>query len=76
MYVLTDKWILGKKLIIPMIQLTDPIKFKTEDQSVDASVLIRRGKNTQGKKYGDKEYTHGGTHASKHICRRECPSWT
>jgi hypothetical protein len=33
-----------KKLRIPMIQLTDHIKFKKkEDQSIDASVLIRMG---------------------------------
>ena len=39
LYVLTDKWILGKKLAIPMIQLIDHMKLKKEDQSVDASVL-------------------------------------
>ena len=76
MYVLTDKWILGKKLIIPMIQLTEPVKVTKEDQSVDVSVLLRRGKNTQGKKYGDKEYTHGGTNVSNHICIRGCSYWT
>ena len=27
-YILTDKWILGKKIGIPMIQLTDYTKFK------------------------------------------------
>ena len=49
-YVLTDKWILDKKLGIPMIQLTDHMKLKKkEDQSVDASVLPRRGhKMTMG----------------------------
>jgi hypothetical protein len=57
MYVLTDKWILGKKLIIPMIQLTDPIKFKTEDQSVDASVLIRRGKYSRKEIWRQRVYT-------------------
>ena len=42
-YVLTDKWILGKKLRIPTIQLTDHMKLKKkEDQSVDASVILRR----------------------------------
>jgi hypothetical protein len=36
--------ILGKKLWILIIQLTDHIKCKKkEDQSVDASVLFRRG---------------------------------
>jgi hypothetical protein len=39
-----DKWILGKKLGIPMIQLTGHIKLnKNEEQSVDASALLRRG---------------------------------
>ena len=43
MYVLTDKWILAPKLGIPMI-LSDHVKLKKEeDQSVDASVLLRRG---------------------------------
>jgi hypothetical protein len=40
-YVLTDKWILGKKLRKPMIQLTDHMKVKKkEGPSVDASVLL------------------------------------
>jgi hypothetical protein len=43
-YILIDKWILGKKPRIPMIWLTDHMKVKkNEDQSVDASVLLRRG---------------------------------
>ena len=43
-YVLTYKWILGKKLGIPMIQLTDHMKLKKkEDQSVYASALLGRG---------------------------------
>ena len=43
-YALTNKWILGKKLGLPMIQLIDHMKLKKkEDQSVDASVLFRRG---------------------------------
>ena len=43
---LTDKWILGKKLRIPTIQLTDHMKpKKKEDQNVNASVLLRRRKN-------------------------------
>jgi hypothetical protein len=41
---LTDKWILAKKLRIPKIQFTDHMKLKKkEDQSVEASVLLRRG---------------------------------
>jgi hypothetical protein len=45
-YALTDKWILGKECGIPMIQLTDHMKLKKqEDQRVDASVLLRRGNN-------------------------------
>ena len=43
-YVLTDKWILAQKFGIPNIQFTDHMKLKKkEDQSVDASVLLRRG---------------------------------
>ena len=43
-YVLTDKWILAQKLRIPMIQLTDHMKFKKkENQSVNASILLRKG---------------------------------
>ena len=44
--ILTDKGLLGKKkkLRIPMIKLTDCMKLsKKEDQSVDASVLLRKG---------------------------------
>ena len=44
MFVFTDKWILGKKLEIHIIQLTDHMKVKKKkDQSLDASVLFRRG---------------------------------
>lgn len=43
-YALMDKWILGKELGIPMIQLMDHMKLRrNEDQRVDASVLLRRG---------------------------------
>jgi hypothetical protein len=54
-YALTEKWILAQKLGIPRIQFTDHMKLKKEDQSVDASVLLRRGNkiltggNTEGK---------------------------
>ena len=42
-YVLTDKWTLAQKFRIPKIQFTDHMKpKKKEDQSVDASVLLRR----------------------------------
>jgi hypothetical protein len=44
LYALTDKWILAQKLGIPKIQFTDHIKLKKkEDQSVGASVLLRKG---------------------------------
>jgi hypothetical protein len=43
-YALTDKWILAQKFRIPKIQLTDYMKLmKKDDQSVDTSVLLRRG---------------------------------
>jgi hypothetical protein len=36
--------ILGKKLLIPMVQLMDHMKLKKmEDQIVDNSILLRRG---------------------------------
>ena len=44
MYALTDKWILAQKFGIPKMQFTDHMKLKrSEDQSVDVSVLLRRG---------------------------------
>jgi hypothetical protein len=43
-YALTDKWILAEKHGIPKIQFIDHMKLKMkEDQSVDTSVLLRRG---------------------------------
>jgi hypothetical protein len=43
-YAFTDKWILAQKLRISKIQFTDYMKLKKkEDQSVGASVLLRRG---------------------------------
>jgi hypothetical protein len=40
MIALTDKWILGKKLEIPMIQPTNHMDLKkNEDQSVDAFII-------------------------------------
>ena len=42
-YALTDKWILSLKLGIPKIQFTDHMKLKKEGQSVDTSILLRRG---------------------------------
>ena len=41
---LIDKWILAPKLRIPKIQFTNHMKLKKkDDQSVDTSVLLRRG---------------------------------
>jgi predicted DNA binding CopG/RHH family protein len=43
-YSLSDKWILAQKLRIPKIQFTKHMKLKKkEDQSVDTSILVRRG---------------------------------
>jgi hypothetical protein len=45
-YVLIDKWILCKRLRILTIQLPNHMKLKKKDgQSLDASVLLRRGNN-------------------------------
>jgi hypothetical protein len=44
-YILTDKWILAKKNIIPMIHLTEHMKFnKKKGPSEDASIWLRMGK--------------------------------
>jgi hypothetical protein len=44
-YVLIDKWGLGKKYRIPMIQLTDIMKFnKKEGPSEDVSMAFKREK--------------------------------
>ena len=41
---LTDKWILAQMLRTPKTQFKDHMKLKNlEDQSVDTSVLLRRG---------------------------------
>jgi hypothetical protein len=40
---LTLKWLLVQKFRIPKIQFTDYLKVKKEDQSVNASVHLRRG---------------------------------
>jgi hypothetical protein len=43
-YALTDKWILVQKLRIHKIQFTKHMKLKKkEDQSMDTSILLRRG---------------------------------
>jgi hypothetical protein len=43
LYAITDKWILAQKLQITRIKFTDHMKLKKkEDQSVGASVLLRR----------------------------------
>jgi hypothetical protein len=57
-YAPTDKWILAPKFIIPKIKFTDHMKLKKkEEQSVDTSVLLRRGNKIptggdSGTKYG------------------------
>lgn len=53
---LTDKWILAEKFWIPKIEFTDRMKLKEkEDQSVGASVLLRKGnKIFMGVNWGSK----------------------
>ena len=41
---LADNWILAQKFSILKIKFTDHMKLKKEDQSVDVSVSLRRGK--------------------------------
>jgi hypothetical protein len=43
-YALTDEWILAQKLVISKIQFSKYMKLKKkEDQSIDTSILLRRG---------------------------------
>ena len=43
-YTFTDRWILAQKLRIPKIQFAKHMKLKKKkDQSVDTSILLRRG---------------------------------
>jgi hypothetical protein len=41
--ILTEKWILAQKLSIPKVQFAKHIKLQKEDQSVDTSILLKRG---------------------------------
>jgi hypothetical protein len=44
-YIITDMKVLAQKLRIPSVQHTDYMNLnKKEDQTVDASILLRRGK--------------------------------
>jgi hypothetical protein len=46
-YIITDKWILAQKVRIPKIQFAKHMKLKKkENQSVDISILLRRGNKT------------------------------
>jgi hypothetical protein len=57
-YALTDKRILAQKFRVPKIQFTDHIKLNNENQSVDTSMLLRRGEqNTHKRKYADKMWS-------------------
>jgi len=58
-YALTDKWILAQKLELPNIQSADHMKLKKkDDQSVDASLLLKRGNtNIHRRSYGDKGWS-------------------
>jgi len=58
-YVLTDKWILAEKFELPKMQFTDHMKLKKkDDQSVDASLLLKRGnKNIHRRGYGGKAWS-------------------
>ena len=65
MYILTDKWILYKKLRIPMLELTDYVKPKKKaEQSMNASVRLRREKKIimggRDRKGSGKERREGG----------------
>jgi hypothetical protein len=64
--------ILAPKLGMPKIQFTDLMKLKKkEDQSVDASVLLRRGT-----KYSRKEVQRQSVEQRlKERPSRDCPTW-
>jgi hypothetical protein len=67
-FILTDKWILAQKFIISKIQFTDHTKLKKkEDQSVDASVLLRRGNKIL--KGGNRE-TKCGAETERKVIQR------
>ena len=58
LYALTDKWTLATNLRLPKMQSTDHMKLKKDDQSVEASVPLRRGnKNTHRRKCGDEVWS-------------------
>jgi len=66
-YSLTDKWILTQKLRIPKIQFTDHMQLKKKDESMDATVLLRKGnKILTG---GNTEKKHGAETEGKTIQR-------
>ena len=67
---LIDKWILALNFRIPQIQFTDHMNLKKkEDQSVDASVLLRRGT-----KYSRKvKWRHSVEQRLKERPSRDCP---
>jgi hypothetical protein len=54
LYDLTDKWILAQKFEYPRYKSDHMRLKKKEEQSVDVSVFLRRGKNTHMKKYREK----------------------
>jgi hypothetical protein len=75
-YALTDKWILTQKLGIPKIQFTDHMKLKKkEDQSVNATVLLKKGEqNTHGWKYGHKVWSRDWRKGNPETIPPENPS--
>ena len=62
MYAFIGKWILAQKLGIPMIKLTNHMEpKKKEDQSVDASILHRRGNNNNHRRWREGPGREKGT---------------
>lgn len=53
-------WILSLKLGIPKMQFTDHMKLQKDEQSVDALVILRRGKKSiHRSKYGGNIWRRG-----------------
>ena len=70
---LTEKWILAQKLRIPKIQFTEHMKLKKkEDQSVGASVLLRKGSKIL---VGANMETKCEAETEGKVIPRHCPTW-
>jgi hypothetical protein len=70
-YALTGKWIIAQKFWIPKIQFIDHTKLKKDDQSVDTSVLLRKG----SKYPWEKIQTQSLEQKLMERSPSDCPTW-